>query len=182
MKHKKIVLVSGNFNILHPGHIRLLKFAKDQGSKLVVAVISDKQAGSAAHVPQDLRLDGVRNNVLVDEAFIADEPIEKLIEKIKPDIVVKGKEHEALMNPEAKILETYGGELVFSSGEAIFSTVDLIQKEFNELSIPPFTLPVPYMQTHGSTRDRLSEIIKKFTKAISSIPFTPMMHIYTSVK
>lgn len=163
MTHKKIVLVSGNFNILHPGHIRLLKFAKDQGSKLVVAVISDKQAGSAAHVPQDLRLDGVRNNVLVDEAFIADEPIEKLIEKIKPDIVVKGKEHEALMNPEAKILETYGGELVFSSGEAIFSTVDLIQKEFNELSIPAFTLPAPYMQRHGITKERLSEIIKKFT-------------------
>ena len=43
------VLVSGNFNVLHPGHIRLLRFAKESGDYLIVAVESDRIAGSAAH-------------------------------------------------------------------------------------------------------------------------------------
>ena len=37
----KIVFVSGQFNIIHPGHLRLLRFAKECGDKLVVAINSD---------------------------------------------------------------------------------------------------------------------------------------------
>ena len=39
---KKTALVYGNFNILHPGHLRLLKFAKESSDYLIVAVNSDK--------------------------------------------------------------------------------------------------------------------------------------------
>ena len=49
------VFVSGTFNVLHPGHLRLLKFAKDSGERLVVGVLSDRVAGVAAHVPQEFR-------------------------------------------------------------------------------------------------------------------------------
>ena len=44
-----------------------------------------------------------------------------LIENIRPDVVVKGKEYEFRENEELKTLQTYGGKLVFSSGEVGFS-------------------------------------------------------------
>ena len=50
MLKKNTVLVSGNFNILHPGHLRLLRFAKECGNRLIVAVESDRIAGINAHV------------------------------------------------------------------------------------------------------------------------------------
>ena len=122
-KNNKIVLVYGHFNILHPGHLRLLRFAKECGQKLIVAVSSDRIANQAAHIPQRLRLEGVKANSWVDESFIFDTNINKVINKIKPDIVVKGKEHEKQINPESKIIKKYGGKLIFSSGESLFSSV-----------------------------------------------------------
>ena len=74
MKHGT-VFVSGTFNVLHPGHLRLLKFARESGEKLVVGVLSDRIAGVAAHVPQELRLDSVKMNGLVDDAFIIEDSV-----------------------------------------------------------------------------------------------------------
>lgn len=71
-------------------------------------------------MPENLRLEGIQSNNMVNEAFIFNEPIENLIERLRPDIVVKGKEHELRLNPELKALESYGGRLIFSSGETIF--------------------------------------------------------------
>ena len=91
--NEKIVFVSGHFNILHVGHLRLLRFAKECGTHLVVAVESDKIAGNAAYIQQDLRLEGIKNISWIDESFIFDEPLDVILERVKPDIVVKGKEH-----------------------------------------------------------------------------------------
>ena len=86
------VLVSGHFNVLHPGHIRLLRFAKESGDYLIVAVESDRIAGSAAHVPEDLRIEGIKSNSWVNETVLLDEPVGDLIKRLPPDIVIKGKE------------------------------------------------------------------------------------------
>ncbi|MBQ09380.1 MAG: ADP-heptose synthase, partial [Gammaproteobacteria bacterium] len=51
----KTVFVSGRFNVLHPGHIRLFKFAKECGDKLIVAVESDELSAEGAHVPEKMR-------------------------------------------------------------------------------------------------------------------------------
>ena len=98
----KKVFVSGSFNILHPGHLRMLKFAKSLGDKLVVGVYSDKLAGPAAHVKERIRLEGVKSNNYVDDAFIINYSPEKIIAKIKPNFVVKGKEFENKENIEKK--------------------------------------------------------------------------------
>ena len=74
MKHGT-VFVSGTFNVLHPGHLRLLKFAKDSGDRLVVGVLSDQVAGVAAHVPQEFRLEAVKLHALVDEAFLINDSV-----------------------------------------------------------------------------------------------------------
>ena len=88
---KAIVLVTGKFNVLHPGHLRLLKFAKECGSRLIVAVESDLLAGKSAHVSEKLRLEGVQSNTFVNEAFIYHDSVIDVIKKLHPDIVVKGK-------------------------------------------------------------------------------------------
>lgn len=124
-----VVLVSGHFNILHPGHQRLLKFAKEAGKKLIVAVESDRLAGAAAHISEDLRLEGIKSCLYVDDAFIYDEDIVEVVKKLKPDLVVKGKEFENRVNFELEALSEYGGQLIFSSGDSRFSSLDLIKRE-----------------------------------------------------
>lgn len=161
---QKVVLVSGNFNILHPGHMRLLRFARECGEKLVVAVYSDRVAGKAAHIPEHLRLEGVKSNSWVDEALLIDESIEKVIFRLKPHIVVKGKEHESAYNPEQAALEQYGGRLLFSSGEALFSSVDLLRKEFLQSDIRTISLPQGYMQRHGIGIQRLRDLLGHFAE------------------
>ena len=128
-KINKIVFVSGNFNIIHPGHLRLLHFAKELGGKLIVGVYSDKISGSAAHIKEDLRLKNIESISWVNQAFIINKDINSTIEKIKPDFIVKGKEYENRNNSELKILQKYGGKLIFSSGESMLSSFDLINQE-----------------------------------------------------
>lgn len=164
MTTPKLVLVAGAFNVLHPGHVRLLRFARECGERLIVAVNSDRVAGSGAYVPQTLRLEGVRSNSWVDEAFLNDEPIENVIARLRPNIIVKGKEHEHRFNPELLAAESYGGKLLFSSGESVFSSVDLLKKEFREFGPLGITLPVPYMERHSISNQRLASLIHSFSQ------------------
>jgi len=158
----KIVLITGNFNVLHTGHLRMFAFAKKFGKKLLVGVISDKIAGKSAILNEKLRLEMVKNSNLVTKAIILKEPISKFIKKNKPNFVVKGKEHENKYNKEYEILKKYGGKLIFSSGESILSSKDLIKKEFDRTNIQQIELPKNYMIRHKLSRERLIDIIKKF--------------------
>jgi rfaE bifunctional protein kinase chain/domain len=163
MTKKKVVLVTGNFNVLHPGHLRLFRFAKECGDRLIVAVKSDLLSGADAHVPEDLRLDGVKSNSLVDEAFLVTESITQLIEKLRPDVVVKGKEHESQDNAELAALKAYGGHLVFSSGETIFSSLDLIRREFKNFDAKTISLPKQYIKRHDINISNLASIIRNYS-------------------
>lgn len=158
------IFVSGHFNILHSGHIRLLQFAKELGDILIVGIESDRIAGEAAHINENYRLEGVKLNNLVDEVVLIDEPIVDFVKRLKPDIIVKGKEHELTFNPEKAILDEYGGKLVFSSGETIFSSLQLIKREYessqNNLIIK---LPDEYLNRHQLTKKNLNEILNIFS-------------------
>lgn len=157
------VFVSGIFNIVHPGHLRLLRFAKEIGGRLIVGVESDRIAGNSGHVPEELRLDGLRIISLVDEVMIVDEPIEDFILRLRPDFVVKGREHEVASNIEASAVQSYGGKLIFSSGEAIFSSLDLIKKEFQEPDLKTIFLPLDFMNRHKIDSACLALILNNFS-------------------
>ena len=156
------VFVSGTFNVLHPGHLRLLKFAKASGERLVVGVLTDRVAGSAAHVPQDFRLEAVKMNGLVDEAFLIDSPVEEVILKLKPALVVKGKEHKSHENPEQKAVDSYGGKLLFSSGDVVFSSLDLIRREMASQEQKSISLPKQFMSRRKVTAKSLIDVMQKF--------------------
>ena len=156
------VFVSGSFNILHPGHLRLLRFAKSCGGHLTVAVNSDRLAASGAYVPQHLRLEVVRSNSYVDEAVLLDEPVTDLISRLKPAIVVKGKEHESRANPELAAIQEYGGALLFGSGELAFSSLDLLHQEFLNTNLSTIRLPQDFMDRHNITIERLASLVNNF--------------------
>ena len=130
---------------------------------MVVGVRSDRIAGTAAHVPEHLRLEGVQSNSWVDEAFVMDEPVAEVIGRLRPDIVVKGKEHESADNPELAVLEQYGGRLLFSSGETVFSSVDLLRKEFFPTELRSISLPHDFMMRHGIDAARLRSLLQQFS-------------------
>ncbi len=163
MKHGT-VFVSGTFNVLHPGHLRLLKFARESGEKLVVGVLSDRIAGVAAHVPQELRLDSVKMNGLVDDAFIIEDSVIDVILKLKPALVVKGKEHRTHENSEQKAVDSYGGKLLFSSGDVVFSSLDLIRREMGIQEPKAISLPVDFMLRRGVTNSLLLSLLSKMEK------------------
>ena len=157
-----LVLVFGHFNVLHPGHIRLFKFARGFGDQLVIAVESDRLAGNASHVREELRLEGVRSCTLVDDAFIFDNPVVELIGRLRPQVVVKGREHEQGHNPEAEVIAAYGGRLHFSSGEVQFSSTDLLRQELTKPTTSAISPPLSFMARHDFSIQRLKKLVADF--------------------
>jgi rfaE bifunctional protein kinase chain/domain len=157
---KRIVFVAGNFNTVHPGHLRLLRFAAECGDFLVVGVADDQVKGVL--LPAGLRLDGVNAIGFVDYAFIMGSAPEELIRALRPAIVVKGGEHEAHANPEQDAVDEYGGKLLFSSGEMRFSSIDLLKQEILESNLSSIVRPTDFPERHGFSMADLRIIMEKF--------------------
>ena len=91
----KIVFISGIFNILHPGHLRFIKYAKSCGNKLVVGLISNKLiTNKESFLSQELRLEALSSINNIDKIILINKSVETTLQKLKPNIVVKGKEYE----------------------------------------------------------------------------------------
>jgi len=97
-----IVLTNGVFDILHKGHIELLKFSKMQGTKLIVAIDSDRRVkelkGSDRPINnQEDRRRILETNRYVDEVVIFDsvEELQGFYGTLSPDVIVKGSEWTA---------------------------------------------------------------------------------------
>lgn len=159
----KTIFISGNFNILHPGHLRLLRFARELGEELIVAVYSDRLGAEAIHVPEEMRLEGLQSNKWVTKAFIIDAPVTETIKQIKPDIVVKGKEHENQHNEELSAVQEYGGKLIFSSGEVIFSSMDLLRKDLKSNKHKIINFPNKFLSRHNFNKSDLISIVQNFS-------------------
>lgn len=159
-ENRKVVFVSGCFNIVHPGHLRLLRFAAECGDFLVVGVHGDNLG--AQLIEENLRFDGIKAISLVDHAFILKKPSEDFVRELKPAIVVKGKEHENSFNPEAEAVESYGGKMFFSSGDISFSLVELLQNESQRIVSNTIIKNDAFMKRHGFSGVDLQKVLKKF--------------------
>jgi FAD synthetase len=98
-KKRKIVLASGTFDLLHLGHVKYLEEAKRAGGRnaeLIVIVARDstveKRRGTKPIVPENQRRALVGSLKVVDDAVLGyeDFDIEKVIQKIKPDVIALG--------------------------------------------------------------------------------------------
>lgn len=158
----RIVFVSGNFNIVHPGHLRLLRFAAECGDFLVVGVNDDQSQG--ALLEEALRLDSVRSISFVDYAFVLHDKPEDFIRYLRPSVVVKGNEHEMHTNPELDAVKSCGGKLLFSSGDVSFSSIELLKKEFNQLNYSTIVPPRDFPLRHGFTMEDLDGTLGEMSR------------------
>lgn len=162
MKSTKTVLVTGNFNVLHPGHIRLLKFAKTCGEKLSVGVFSDKITQDSTDNPQEERLNALQSVNMVDECFIIDTSLVHFIREYRPDIIVKGKEFEARYNPEEEALKTHGGQLVFSSGE-LGAAGEMLNRAEAEISESAKVFINEFIKRHDISVSNIFDLVDSFS-------------------
>jgi len=134
---KKIVFANGCFDILHSGHIQLLRKARSLGNILVVALNTDssikrlKGAGRPI-LYQDERLEIISALEFVDYVMLFDEDDpSRILSELKPDIVVKGKDYvpeDYKKMPEAKIINEYGGRIELIDIVAGVSTTEIISR------------------------------------------------------
>jgi FAD synthetase len=117
MKKRTVVLASGVFDLLHIGHVRYLEESKKAGgknAKLVVIVATDntveKRKGKKPVLPEDQRLELVKSLKVVDEAILGyeDFDINKVIDKIKPDIITVGHDQEGVEREAKKAIAEKG--------------------------------------------------------------------------
>jgi len=157
----KVAFVSGVFNVVHPGHLRLLQFAKRRADRLVVGVLSDRLAGTSAHIREQDRIEGVRSQLTVDECLLIDTSVNECIARLRPLIVVKGQEHLGQENPELDILATYGGELLFGPGASTLTSVDILRREL--IGVPfENRLPNDFLKRHNLSVESLASLIERF--------------------
>lgn len=111
-KTKKVVVaVSGYFNPLHVGHLRLMQEAKELGDYLVVIINNDKQVkikGSVPFMKEKDRVKIVEAIKWVDEVFLSidtDSSVCKSLDKINPDIFANGGDRNNKNVPEDEVCE-----------------------------------------------------------------------------
>ena len=118
MKNKrKAVLASGTFDLLHMGHVKYLEEAKKAGgenAELIVIVARDKtvekRKGAKPVVPEDHRRALVEALEVVDEAILGfeDFSMDKVIEKISPDIIAVGHDQNKIAERVRKVIAHKG--------------------------------------------------------------------------
>ena len=114
IKNKIVVLASGTFDLLHLGHVRFLEEAKKAGGKnaeLIVIVARDStvkaRKGKKTIMPEDQRRALVESLKVVNEAILGweDFNIDKVIEKINPDIIAIGHDQDGIEREVLKAIE-----------------------------------------------------------------------------
>ncbi len=129
----KIVFTNGCFDILHPGHIRYLSAAKDQGDFLVIGLNSDDSVSRLKGPNRPIQQEDVRAELMaalhvVDAVVIFNEdtPLE-LISYLKPDVLVKGGDYTIETIVGADVVQQNGGKVEVIPFEEGFSTTNLIE-------------------------------------------------------
>lgn len=131
---EKVVFTNGCFDLLHPGHIELLTKARSLGSKLIVGINSDNSIRRIKGHPRPFMNQEARYAILkglkaVDEVQIFDENTpQKIIEKIKPDVLVKGGDWSKDEIIGADFVLRNGGQVLSIPFESDFSSSRIVEK------------------------------------------------------
>jgi len=130
----RLVQCHGCFDIVHPGHIRYLRYARGLGDVLLVSITGDREMVKGTGrplIPEELRAENLAALDCVDWVYVEPRPTAvELLARVRPDVYVKGREYEFNDDPrfraERREVEGAGGRVVFSSGDVVFSSSALI--------------------------------------------------------
>ena len=141
-RSRKVIMCHGVFDVVHPGHVRHLLYAKSKADILIASLTADKHITKGIyrpHVMQDLRAVNLAAFEMVDYVLIdeRDKPLEN-IRLIQPDYFAKGFEYGVNGIPqktaeELEIVQSYGGEIIFTPGDIVYSSSTLINETAPDL-------------------------------------------------
>lgn len=167
-RRRRVIMCHGVFDVVHPGHLRHLLYAKSKAPILVVSITADRHIAKGLyrpHVPQDLRALNLAAFEIVDYVIIDPEatPITN-IKKLQPDYFAKGYEYN-LTGPypqtqeEIEVLRSYDAEIIFTPGDIVYSSTKLIN-----LAPPSIKLEklLALMDSEGLTFQTLRETLDRF--------------------
>lgn len=150
-KTKKVIHCHGVFDLVHPGHLRHFLYCKSKADILIVSLTSDsfiKKGIYRPFVPEKLRAMNLAALEMVDYVIINrnNRPYD-LINLIKPNFFAKGLEYSfsgssnnSLTNKEKSIVEKFGGKLIFTPGDFVKSSSQIINSNPPDLKFEKLKL------------------------------------------
>ncbi len=167
-RQRTVVMCHGVFDLVHPGHIRHLVYAKEKAGILIASLTADAHITKANYrpfVPEDLRALNLAALEMVDYVIIDTNPtpIEN-IARLQPDYFAKGYEYQdGGINPktrqEIEALSSYGGEILFTPGDIVYSSSHLIETGPPDIAVEKL---LALMEAEGLDFDHLRRILDRF--------------------
>jgi rfaE bifunctional protein nucleotidyltransferase chain/domain len=130
---KTVVLTNGCYDLLHPGHIRLLEKARSLGDILILALNSDSsierlKGATRPLIPEQDRAELARGLEAVDAVTVFDEDTPReLVAAVLPDILVKGADWSHWIAGRDEV-EAAGGQVLALSLEPGYSTTEIVKE------------------------------------------------------
>jgi len=144
LQGQSVIMCHGVFDIVHPGHIQHLLYAKGKANILVASLTADihiTKGPYRPHVPQEMRALNLAAFDFVDYVVIDYDalPIEN-INQLKPDFYAKGFEYSDAVRTEKQIkeadtVEAYGGTVIYTPGDVVYSSSELLTHHEPDLGL-----------------------------------------------
>ena len=157
---RTIAFANGCFDVLHVGHVRYLQGAAAEADRLVVAVNEDasvarlKGPGRPA-MPAAERAEIVAALEAVDYVVtFADDNVERLLQRIKPDVHCKGTDYTVDTVPERSIVKAYGGRTAIVGRSQAPRLAGPLEETANDATTDDQLVPVPSRPSRRTGRHR----------------------------
>lgn len=182
---KSVIMCHGTFDIVHPGHIRHLMYAREKGDVLVVSITSDQhitKANFRPYVPELLRAMNLASLEMVDYVIIDTEPKPlRNLKQIQPDFYAKGFEYvNGAIDPrtqeEIDVLESYGGRAIFTPGDVIYSSSAIIDRTPPNIGAEKLRL---LMEAEGIDFSKLRDAVNALGRAKVHVVGDTIIDVYT---
>ena len=185
-RQKSVIMCHGTFDLVHPGHVRHLMYARSKGDVLIASLTCDSHINKAMFrpfVPQQLRAMNLAALEVVDYVMIDENatPIES-IKFLQPDYFAKGYEYfeggglHPRTREELTVLEAYGGELIFTPGDVVFSSSAFIEQAPPNIAADKL---MTLMESDGVTFDALRKALDSFKGARIHVVGDTIVDSYT---
>jgi rfaE bifunctional protein nucleotidyltransferase chain/domain len=131
---RTIAFANGCFDLLHVGHIRYLHGAAAEGDRLIVAINDDPSVArlkgpGRPSMPASERAEIVAAIGVVDYVVVfADDTVERLLDRIQPDVHCKGTDYTVETVPERAVVKGYGGRTAIVGDAKTHASRDLLKK------------------------------------------------------
>src|SRR5262249_34034088 len=160
-RERSVIMCHGAFDLVHPGDLRHLMYAKGEADIMRARLPSASHITKADHrpfVPQQLRAMNLAAYELVDYVVIDENPTPlENIRYLQPDYFAKGYEYvDGGVHPrtreEMDVLEGYGGEMIFTPGDVVYSSSRFIETGPPKIAADKL---LTLMESEGPTLDSL---------------------------